>query len=197
MTEPNESTEKVEQNQQENEETKTLTQSELDSLMDKHTAKVLEKQKADFEKQLAEAIQQGKTEGEKLATMSAKEKAEEESKQRLADLEAREKELNQRELTVNVSSLLKERELPTDLAESLVKLGNADEISTVVDSLQQAIQQGINDGVKDRLRQDPPKNDATKINGDIGKVEFNAMTAAERVAFAKSNPEQFKQITGE
>lgn len=197
MTEPNESTEKVDQNQQENEETKTLTQSELDSLMDKHTAKVLEKQKADFEKQLAEAIQQGKTEGEKLATMSAKEKAEEEAKQRLADLEAREKELNQRELTVNVSSLLKERELPTDLAESLVKLGNADEISTVVDSLQQAIQQGINDGVKDRLRQDPPKNDATKINGDIGKVEFNAMTAAERVAFAKSNPEQFKQITGE
>ena len=197
MTEPNESTEKVEQNQQENEETKTLTQSELDSLMDKHTAKVLEKQKADFEKKLAEAIQQGKTEGEKLATMSAKEKAEEESKQRLADLEAREKELNQRELTVNVSSLLKERELPTDLAESLVKLGNADEISTVVDSLQQAIQQGINDGVKDRLRQDPPKNDATKINGDIGKVEFNAMTAAERVAFSKSNPEQFKQITGE
>ncbi|WP_273715072.1 DUF4355 domain-containing protein [Leuconostoc mesenteroides] len=197
MTEPNESTEKVDQNQQENEETKTLTQSELDSLMDKHTAKVLEKQKADFEKQLAEAIQQGKTEGEKLATMSAKEKAEEEAKQRLADLEAREKELNQRELTVNVSSLLKERELPTDLAESLVKLGNADEISTVVDSLQQAIQQGINDGVKDRLRQDPPKNDATKINGDIGKVEFNAMTAAERVAFSKSNPEQFKQITGE
>lgn len=197
MTEQNESTEKVDQNQQENEETKTLTQSELDSLMDKHTAKVLEKQKADFEKQLAEAIQQGKTEGEKLATMSAKEKAEEEAKQRLADLEAREKELNQRELTVNVSSLLKERELPTDLAESLVKLGNADEISTVVDSLQQAIQQGINDGVKDRLRQDPPKNDATKINGDIGKVEFNAMTAAERVAFSKSNPEQFKQITGE
>lgn len=197
MTEPIESTQPVEQNQSENEETKTLTQSELDSLMDKHTAKVLEKQKADFEKQLAEAIQQGKTEGEKLATMSAKEKAEEEAKQRLADLEAREKDLNQRELTVNVSSLLKERELPTDLAESLVKLGNADEISTVVDSFQQAIQQGINDGVKDRLRQDPPKNDATKINGDIGKVEFNTMTAAERVAFSQSNPEQFKQITGE
>ncbi|MCT3053610.1 DUF4355 domain-containing protein [Leuconostoc mesenteroides] len=197
MTEPIESTQPVEQNQPENEETKTLTQSELDSMMDKHTAKVLEKQKVDFEKQLAEAIQQGKTEGEKLATMSAKEKAEEEAKQRLADLEAREKDLNQRELTVNVSSLLKERELPTDLAESLVKLGNADEISTVVDSLQQTIQQGINDGVKDRLRQDPPKNDATKISGDIGKVEFNAMTAAERVAFSKSNPEQFKQITGE
>lgn len=197
MTEPIEPKEPVEPKQPEPEDTKTLTQSELDSLMDKHTAKVLEKQKADFEKQLAEAIQQGKTEGEKLATMSAKEKAEEEAKQRLADLEAREKELNQRELTVNVSGLLKERELPTDLAESLVKLGNADEISTVVDSLQQTIQQGINDGVKDRLRQDPPKNDATKISGDIGKVEFNAMTAAERVAFSKSNPEQFKQITGE
>lgn len=197
MTEPIEPTEPVEPKQPESEETKTLTQSELDSLMDKHTAKVLEKQKADFEKQLADAIQQGKTEGEKLATMSAKEKAEEEAKQRLESIEAREKAIEQRELSVNVSSLLKERELPTDLAGSLVKLGNADEISTVVESLQQAIQQGINDGVKDRLRQDPPKNDATNIKGDIGEVEFNAMTAAERVAFSKSNPEQFKQITGE
>ena len=91
MTEPIDQKEPVEPKQPEPEETKTLTQSELDSLMDKHTAKVLEKQKADFEKQLAEAIQKGKTEGEKLATMSAKEKAEEEAKQRIADLEAREK----------------------------------------------------------------------------------------------------------
>lgn len=186
-----------EQGQAQEGEPKTYTQSELDSLMDKHTAKVLEKQKAEFEKQLVDAVQKGKTEGEKIATMSAKEKAEEEAKQRNAVLEEREKELNQRELTVNVSNLLKERQLPVDLADSLVSLDNADEISKVVDNLQQAIQQGINDGVKERLRQDSPKNSATSISGDIGKTEFNAMTAAERVAFSKSNPEQFKQITGE
>lgn len=181
----------VEDNQ--NDDKLTFTQKEFDSEVDTRIANALAtaKEKWDEEKQ-AEINQ-----AEELAKLSAadRKKAEDEARQKALD--ERESALNRRELTVNVSSLLKERELPTDLAESLVKLGNADEISTVVDSLQQAIQQGINDGVKDRLRQDPPKNDATKINGDIGKVEFNAMTAAERVAFSKSNPEQFKQITGE
>ncbi|HCU43128.1 MAG TPA: scaffolding protein [Leuconostoc pseudomesenteroides] len=181
----------VEDNQ--NDDKLTFTPKEFDSEVDTRIANALAtaKEKWDEEKQ-AEINQ-----AEELAKLSAadRKKAEDEARQKALD--ERESALNRRELTVNVSSLLKERELPTDLAESLVKLGNADEISTVVDSLQQAIQQGINDGVKDRLRQDPPKNDATKINGDIGKVEFNAMTAAERVAFSKSNPEQFKQITGE
>lgn len=181
----------VEDNQ--NDDKLTFTPKEFDSEVDTRIANALAtaKEKWDEEKQ-AEINQ-----AEELAKLSAadRKKAEDEARQKALD--ERESALNRRELTVNVSSLLKERELPTDLAESLVKLGNADEISTVVDSLQQAIQQGINDGVQDRLRQDPPKNDATKISGDIGKVEFNAMTAAERVAFSKSNPEQFKQITGE
>lgn len=178
---------------QPNDDKLVFTPKEFDSEVDTRIANALAtaKEKWDEEKQ-AEINQ-----AEELAKLSAadRKKAEDEARQKALD--ERESALNRRELTVNVSSLLKERELPTDLAESLVKLGNADEISTVVDSLQQAIQQGINDGVKDRLRQDPPKNDATKINGDIGNVEFNAMTAAERVAFSKSNPEQFKQITGE
>lgn len=178
---------------QPNDDKLVFTPKEFDSEVDTRIANALAtaKEKWDEEKQ-AEINQ-----AEELAKLSAadRKKAEDEARQKALD--ERESALNRRELTVNVSSLLKERELPTDLAESLVKLGNADEISTVVDSLQQAIQRGINDGVKDRLRQDPPKNDATKINGDIGKVEFNAMTAAERVAFSKSNPEQFKQITGE
>lgn len=178
---------------QPNDDKLVFTPKEFDSEVDTRIANALAtaKEKWDEEKQ-AEINQ-----AEELAKLSAadRKKAEDEARQKALD--ERESALNRRELTVNVSSLLKERELPTDLAESLVKLGNADEISTVVDSLQQAIQQGINDGVKDRLRQDPPKNEATKINGDIGNVEFNAMTAAERVAFSKSNPEQFKQITGE
>lgn len=178
---------------QPNDDKLVFTPKEFDSEVDTRIANALAtaKEKWDEEKQ-AEINQ-----AEELAKLSAadRKKAEDEARQKALD--ERESALNRRELTVNVSSLLKERELPTDLAESLVKLGNADEISTVVDSLQQAIQQGINDGVQDRLRQDPPKNDATKISGDIGKVEFNAMTAAERVAFSKSNPEQFKQITGE
>lgn len=178
---------------QPNDDKLVFTPKEFDSEVDTRIANALATAKEKWDEEKKSEINQA----EELAKLSAadRKKAEDEARQKALD--ERESALDRRELTVNVSGLLKERELPTDLAESLVKLGDADEISTVVDSLQQAIQQGINDGVKDRLRQDQPKNDATKISGDIGKVEFNAMTAAERVAFSKSNPEQFKQITGE
>lgn len=189
----NESTEQEKQNQPD--EPKMLTQSELDSLMDKHAAKALEKQKADFEKKLNDALEKGKSEGERLAQMSAEQKAQEEAKQRLEELEAKERDLNQRELKVTVASTLKERELPTDLADYLVELGDADKISNVVDGLQQAVQQGINDGVKERLRQKSPQNGATQFGDDIGKKEFDAMTAAERAALFAQNKELFNKLT--
>ena len=176
-------------------EPKTLTQSELDSLMDKHAAKALEKQKADFEKKLNDALERGKSEGERLAQMSAEQKAQEEAKQRLKELEDKERELNQRELKVTVASTLKERELPTDLADYLVELGDADKISNVVDGLHQAVQQGINDGVKERLRQKSPQNGATQFGDDIGKKEFDDMTAAERAALFAQNKELFNKLT--
>lgn len=189
----NESTEQEKQNQPD--EPKTLTQSELDSLMDKHAAKALEKQQAEFEKKLNDALERGKSEGERLAQMSAEQKAQEEAKQRLKELEDKERELNQRELKVTVASTLKERELPTDLADYLVELGDADKISNVVDGLQQAVQQGINDGITKRLRQKSPQNGATQFGDDIGKKEFDAMTAAERATLFAQNKELFNKLT--
>lgn len=195
MAEPDKQKEPDETKQPEPDEPKTLTQSELDSLMDKHAAKALEKQKADFEKKLNDALEKGKSEGERLAQMSAEQKAQEEAKQRLEELEAKERDLNQRELKVTVASTLKERELPTDLADYLVELGDADKISHVVDGLQQAVQQGINDGITKRLRQKSPQNGATQFGDDIGKKEFDAMTAAERATLFAQNKELFNKLT--
>lgn len=97
---------------------------------------------------------------------------------------------------MTVASTLKERELPTELADYLVELGDADKISNVVDGLQQAVQQGINDGVKERLRQKSPKNEATQFGDDIGKKEFDTMTAAERANLFAQNKELFNKLTG-
>ncbi|QDJ58478.1 DUF4355 domain-containing protein [Weissella hellenica] len=196
MAEPIEPKEPVEPKQPEPDGPKTLTQSELDSLMDKHAAKALEKQKADFENKLNDALEKGKSEGERLAQMSAEQKAQEEAKQRLEELEKKENELNQRELKVTVASTLKERELPTDLADYLVELGDADKISNVVDGLQQAVQQGINDGITQRLRQKSPQNGATQFGDDIDKKEFDVMTAAERATLFAQNKELFNKLTG-
>lgn len=141
-----------------------FTQSELDSYTDSKISKALEKQKAKFDEQLAQAVEEGKSEGQKLAKMSAQEKADAEAQKRLDDLKAREDELNQRELTANVVDVLAEKGLPKELAGSLVGLGDADEISNVVETIQKSIEQGINNGVNERMRQDPPTNGSSNLD---------------------------------
>ena len=123
-----------------------------------------QKQKAKFDEQLAKAVEDGKSEGQKLAKMSAQEKADAEEQERLAKLDEREQELNKRELTANVGDILTEKGLPKELANSLVVLGDADKISAVVDMVQKSIEQGVNDGVKERMRQDPPTNGGSNLN---------------------------------
>lgn len=141
-----------------------FTQSELDSYTDSKISKALEKQKAKFDEQLAKAVEEGKSEGQKLAKMSAQEKADAEAQKRLDDLKAREDELNQRELTANVVDVLAEKGLPKELAGSLVGLGDADKISNVVETIQKSIEQGINKGVNERMRQDPPTNGSSNLD---------------------------------
>ena len=150
--------------QAQTDDTKSFTQSELDSYTDSKISKALEKQKAKFDEQLAKAVEDGKSEGQKLAKMSAQEKADAEEQERLAKLDEREQELNKRELTANVGDILTEKGLPKELANSLVGLGDADKISAVVDVVQKSIEQGVNNGVKERMRQDPPTNGGSNLN---------------------------------
>lgn len=149
-------------------ETITLTQEELDAKINSEYDRRFQKQQEKFNQQLEEAknkaLEDGKSEGQKLAKMSAQEKADAEEKERLAKLDEREQELNQRELTANVTDILVKKGLPKDLAEPLVGLGDADKISNVVETIQKSIEQGINEGVNERMRQEPPTNGSSNLD---------------------------------
>lgn len=143
----------------------TYTQAQLDSEADKRTAKALETAKAKWEEEQAKALEDAKSEGARLAKMTADEKAQELEKQRQAALDKREAELNQRELSTSTKSLLVDKGLPTDFTDSLVSLGDADKIKTAVESIQKTIQETVNKQVEAKLQTDSPKNGASALDG--------------------------------
>lgn len=147
-----------------------LTQEELDAKINSEYDRRLAKQQAKWDEQLKRATEDAKNnglaEGQKRAKMSAKEKADEEQKQREEALSKREAELNKRELTANTVDLLSQKNLPKDLAESLVELGDADKIGEVVETLQKSTEQKVNEQVKERMRQDPPANGSSTLDSE-------------------------------
>ena len=143
----------------------TYTQAQLDSEADKRAAKALETAKSKWEAEQSKALEDAKSEGARLAKLTEDEKAQELEKQRQAVLDKREAELNQRELSTSTKSLLVDKGLPTDLAGSLVALGDADKIKMAVETLDKSIQETVNKQVESKLQTDSPKNSASALDG--------------------------------
>lgn len=141
----------------------TYSQSELDSAADKRAAKAVEAARAKWEAEQAKAVEAAKSEGARLAKMSADEKAQELEKQRQAALDKREAELNARELATSTKSLLSDKGLPTDLSGSLVALGDAEKIKAAVETLGSSLEKAVNERVEKQLQTTPPKNGASAL----------------------------------
>ncbi|KMO46920.1 scaffolding protein [Lacticaseibacillus rhamnosus] len=165
MAEDTQTQEEVETTETTSQAPTTYTQAQLDSEADKRVAKALEKAKAKWQEEQAKALEDAKSEGARLAKMSADEKARELEKQRQAALDKREAELNQRELSASTKSLLVDKGLPGQLADSLVALGDADKIKATVETLEKSIQETVNKQVEAKLQTDPPKNGASALDG--------------------------------
>lgn len=157
----NESTEAKQTDHQE----ETYSRADLDRETTKRVENALAKAKADWQKELDQAKADAKSEGEKYAKMTAEEKAKAKFEAEQKALEKRKAELDRRELAAGVKDTLTEKQLPVELADSLVVLGDAEKIHAVLDTISTTIEKKVADGVKERLRQDPPKNGASPLEG--------------------------------
>lgn len=150
------------------EESITLTpkelQAKLDSEADKRTAAALETAKAKWEAEQKQALEDAKNEGAKLAKMTATEKAEEEQKQREEAFKQREAELNKRELSYSTKDLLAEQGLPTDLADSLINLGDADAIKNAVETLKVSVDSAVKEQVEKAAQSTPPATGSSVLD---------------------------------
>lgn len=126
------------------------SQSELDSLIGKAVNTALANAKKDWETQTKEQIETAKTQAEKLGQMSAEEKAAEAERQRLAELDEKERRLNQRELKFTASDILSEKGLPTKLAD-ILNYSDENTVKAHIDVVSEAFSEAVQAEVDKRL----------------------------------------------
>ena len=148
-------------------ETVTLTtkelQAKLDSEADKRSAAAIAKAQAKWEADQKQAIEDAKNEGAKLAKMSEADKLAEEQKQREEAFKQREAELNKRELSYSTKDLLAAQGLPTDMADSLIALGDADAIKNTVETLKASVDSVVKEQVEKAAQSTPPATGASVL----------------------------------
>lgn len=137
---------------------KTYTEEELQSEINRAVQQRLARQKRDEEKRLEAARAEGRSEAEKLAQMSAEQRAEHErqvaeqaAKDRESALAQREAEITRRELRATAIDTLQKRGLPKSL-ESVLDYKDADSCSASIDTLEKAFRDAVQQGVDERLK---------------------------------------------
>lgn len=128
---------------------KTFTQAELD--------KIIKQEQAKWKRQQDKAI----SEAQRLANMTAEQRAQEEARQREEDLTRREAEITRRELRAQALETLAANQLPADLAD-LLDYTDADRCSASIKKVQKSWQAAVQKGVEARVAGSPPKTGSGK-----------------------------------
>ena len=134
---------------------KTFTQSELDSIIEKRLARERAKLEKEYKTKINEGITSGLDEAKKLEKMTAQEKAEYEFNKRLADLEAREKEYNLKELKQTALSILNEKGFDIESAKSISTIldyTDADKCKASIDNIDKLISGLVEKGVNAKIK---------------------------------------------
>lgn len=152
VSEQNEVQEGVTQHQDIKQE-RTFSQDDVNSIVEKRLAKErnkLEKQWQEKFNALEESI--------KLSQMSEQEKAEHEYQKRIQDLEAREKAIQERETAhakakyhEEITSQLKAKGLPTDMADLLVDF-DAETVASKISSMEQSFATQVNSSIEAKVK---------------------------------------------
>lgn len=112
----------------------------------------------DFEKMLSEKFaewENKQTEAQKLAKMTADEKAEYEKKKQEEDYNTRLAELTKKELRIEAHKTLTEKDLPIELLDALV-YSDANSCNASITAVEKAFRIALEKGVNDRLRGKAP-----------------------------------------
>lgn len=128
---------------------KTFTQAELD--------KIIKQEQAKWKRQQEKAV----SEAQRLANMTAEQRAQEEARQREESLTRREAELNRRELRATALETLAANQLPAELAD-LLDYTDAEKCSASIKKVQKSWQAAVQKGVEARVAGSPPKTGSGK-----------------------------------
>ena len=147
---------------------KTFTQDELNAIIDKR----LERERKDAQARIDKAV----TEAQKLAKMSADERAEHEKQAHEKALADREAEITKRELRAEAKSHLSDKGLPIELAE-ILPYTDADTTNAAIVATEKVFRLAVEKGVNERLKGQapkvsPPTENVTDYKDEIKKAIF-------------------------
>ena len=164
---------------------KTFTQDELNAIIDKR----LERERKDAQARIDKAV----TEAQKLAKMSADERAEHERQELQKALAQREAEITKRELRAEAKSQLSDKGLPVELAEVL-PYTDADTTNAALAAVEKVFRQAVEKGVNERLKGNPPKVGQPAQGATIAEPE--KLSYAQRAELYQKDPSQYKKLFG-
>jgi hypothetical protein len=164
---------------------KTFTQDELNAIIDKR----LERERKDAQARIDKAV----TEAQKLAKMSADERAEHERQELQKTLARREAEITKRELRAEAKSQLSDKGLPVELAEVL-PYTDADTTNAALAAVEKVFRQAVEKGVNERLKGNAPKVGQPAQGTTIAEPE--KLSYAQRAELYQKDPSQYKKLFG-
>lgn len=128
---------------------RTFTQADVDRIVQQTIAR--ERRRADA------AVQTARAEGERLAQMTADERARHDAQERESALARREADVSRRELRAQALETLAGKGLPHELADVL-NYASADECNASIAIVEKAFRVAVQKGVDARMQGDPPKS---------------------------------------
>lgn len=177
-----ETTQEVETKNQEQKETKTYTEEEVQKLLqqegDRRVTQALNKQK----------------EAQKLANMSQEEKNQYEYNQKLSELEKREQELAKKELMMETEKQLGEKGLPAEAAAFIVAV-DAEQTKKNISAFEKMFNKAVEAAISQKIATGSPKTGSGN-NGAMTAAEFKKLNLAQQAEIYRTNPELYKQLTG-
>lgn len=163
---------------------KTYSEKELQSLVDRRVTEALKTARSKFETE--------KKEAERLASMTAEERFQEELSKREKALEEREKQVALLENRNAASKVLAEKGISISLVD-LVIADSAEDMKARIDTLEKEFNASVQKEIERRLAGNTPAKVTAKEG--ITKEDFNKMSLAQQQQLYNSNPDLYKALS--
>ena len=164
-------------------EEKTYTEKELQSFVDRRVTEALKTARSKFESE--------KKEAERLASMSAEERFQEELSKREEALAERERQVSLLENRNAASKILADKGMSISLVD-LVIADSAEDMKARIDTLEKEFNASVQKEIERRLAGSTPAKVTTKEG--MTKEEFNKLSLVKQQQLFKSNPDLYKAL---
>lgn len=140
-----------------------LKDKKYEAEFNKRLSKALETEKGKWETDYQAKVEEAKTEAEKLAKMTADQKAKYAEEKRIAELEKREKDITTRELRATAKETLAEKNLPKELID-ILNYTDAEACNKSIEAVEKAFQTAVERAINEKIRGKELPNKGGKAN---------------------------------